>query len=88
MGSATHFVYRSGPSGYSETRCWCYASSDHVVGKEQLRYDDGSIRSVDTCPEWNCPDLSAEDRREGKKCLDHPCHCVTVESVDRGSDGA
>lgn len=38
MGSATHFVYRSGPSGYSETRCWCYASSDHVVGKEQLRY--------------------------------------------------
>lgn len=37
MGSATHFVYWSGPSGYSETRCWCYASSDHVVGKEQLR---------------------------------------------------
>ncbi len=34
-----------------------------------------SADSTDPCPEWNCPDLSAEDRREGKKCLDHPCTC-------------
>lgn len=34
--------------------------------------------NVDTCPEWNCPDLSSQDRREGKVCPDHPCHCVTI----------
>lgn len=36
--------------------------------------------NVDTCPEWNCPDLSSEDRREGKTCPDHPCHCVPVQA--------
>lgn len=35
----------------------------------------GSGDSMDPCPEWNCPDLSSEDRREGKKCPDHPCTC-------------
>lgn len=31
--------------------------------------------SADQCPEWNCPDLSTEDRREAKTCPDHPCTC-------------
>lgn len=31
--------------------------------------------SDDPCPEWNCPDLSAEDRRDGKTCPEHPCTC-------------
>ncbi len=31
--------------------------------------------SEDPCPEWQCPDLSSEDRREGKTCPDHPCTC-------------
>lgn len=41
-------------------------------------------RSQDKCPEWNCPDLSAEDRREGKTCPDHPCTCAP-ESADPSS---
>jgi len=45
----------------------------------------GSIdTSRDTCPEWNCPDLSTDDRREGKTCPDHPCTCSAERESDHG----
>lgn len=37
--------------------------------------------SRETCPEWNCPDLSTEDLREGKTCPEHPCTCAHHSSV-------
>ena len=45
-----------------------------------------AARSLDPCPEWHCPDLSAEDRRDGKTCPDHPCTCSSDPSSG-GTDG-
>lgn len=39
------------------------------------------LGSPETCPEWNCPDLSTEDLREGKTCPDHPCTCNQVNGL-------
>lgn len=41
------------------------------------------IGGIDPCPEWNCPDLSQEDRREGKTCRDHPCSCKPKPDAER-----
>lgn len=30
----------------------------------------------ESCPEWLCPELSTEDRRDGNTCPDHPCTCA------------
>ena len=35
----------------------------------------GPKDSTDPCPEWHCPDLSSEERREGLTCPEHPCTC-------------
>lgn len=38
-------------------------------------FDQHLPMSDDPCPEWNCPDLSSEDRRDGLTCPSHPCTC-------------
>lgn len=38
-------------------------------------FDQHLPMSEDPCPEWQCPDLSSEDRREGRTCPSHPCTC-------------
>ena len=50
-----------------------------VETPEELRAHYPADRSDDPCPEWNCPDLSVEDRREGKTCPAHPCTCPKPE---------
>lgn len=48
----------------------CYCTDDGFPTTPQP-----TNSSRDTCPEWNCPDLSTEYRREGMTCPDHPCTC-------------
>ena len=43
-------------------------------------YGTGVPVNTDPCPEWQCPDLSSEDRREGRTCPEHPCTCSTDPS--------
>lgn len=47
----------------------------HGPGAEPPKFKPQPADSTDPCPEWHCPDLSSEDRREGKTCPDHPCTC-------------
>lgn len=43
---------------------------------DYIELPEPADRSIDPCPAWSCPDLSTEDRRDGKTCPEHPCTCA------------
>lgn len=74
----------SDPDGLGEFRVEggvCLTCGDGVLlSREHI--DPERHRAVTECPEWRCPDLSAEDRRDGKTCPDHPCTCNPSSPLD------